>query len=167
MLPPIVDEAAVDMNVSIFLVEVHAFVKKVFKGLVIALGKSACCKVMDTFFQCGQRHLQENHNPVGLQVHHGRFAVGGAATGGDDVIVKIEAQQDFLLDPSQFHVSAFIHDILKRLLLGGLDRDIGVDKRHTGQLGEDNPNGTFAGTGHADQDNVLVVSNRHGGYFIA
>jgi hypothetical protein len=50
----------------------------------------------------------------------------------------------------------FVHDLLQRFLLIDLDKDIGVNKAKRQIFGENNADGAFARTRHANQGQICL-----------
>ena len=87
-------------------------------------------------------------------MRHGFRAVDDAAARGDDAVLHVDAGVDAVLDVAEAIVAVLLDELGEGCVHGGLDDEVGIDKIHAEGLGEDDPDGGFAATGHPNEDDV-------------
>ena len=83
-----------DRHIGVLSVEGEPLNEKIGNALVRPFCKAASSKVGNPRLQRRKIYLQENNNPVSLEMLHCSLTVHGAATGGDNVIVADELEKD-------------------------------------------------------------------------
>jgi hypothetical protein len=143
-----------DSYFGIFFIQGLPFVKEFSKSLMSSLGNAPRSEVADSALNFRKRNLKKNDGRYIKQMVHGLVTVSGTAAGGNNMVGDVQFENLILLDGTQVEMIVFVHDLLQRFLLIDLDQDVGVNKTKRQIFGEDNPDGAFARTRHADQGEI-------------
>jgi hypothetical protein len=85
------------------------------------------------------------------------MAVCGASAGRNNMIAAVNGKQYPLFYPAQDHMPILIDYILQCSAFGSLDEDIAVYETFRGEFGQDNADGAFSRSRHADQYDIFLV----------